>query len=362
MRGRVLAGLLAVGAGSRLVACGGNAFACSNDSQCLQDGAAGMCHDPGYCSFPDEACESEQRYGSHAGDGLAGQCVPVPGDTEPTASTTSATPGSTSDPTLSTSTSSDTTSSSTSLPLDATGSSSTTEPGTTGEPMGSSSGSSTTGTPIDPDILLWYRFDDPLDDGPEDSSDSNLHGSCTACPSSAPGHFGSAAAFDGSTQFIDLPVDPALDLTEPFTVSLWIYKESWATGTEHITGRAYGMANFNSWEIFTFTSDTSTTLRLTMFDTNGDGAFQSVVVPQVTDQWIHLALVWNGTTGRVYVDAQQALEVSPDGIAYDAQHVSRIGADVDQNENNNFFEGRIDDYRIYTRALTPDELIELAAR
>ena len=361
MRRGVLAGMLAVAAGPGLAACGGTPFTCSNDTQCVQDGVAGMCRDPGYCSFPDESCESQQRYGTHAGDGLAEQCVPLPDATGPMSGTTTHS-SATADPTLSTRTSSDSTSSSTSLPVDETESTSTTAPGTTGEPTNSSSESSTTGTPIDPDILLWYRFDDPLDDGPEDSTDSNLHGTCTACPSTAPGHFGSAAAFDGSSQFIDLPVDPALDLTEPFTVSFWIYKESWAVETEHITGRAYGQANFNSWEVFTYTSETSTTLRVSMFDTNGDGAFQGVSVPAVTDQWIHLALVWNGTTARVYMDAQQILQVSPDDIAYDAQHVTRIGADVDHGENNNFFEGRVDDYRIYTRALTPDELTELAAR
>ena len=33
-----------------------------------------MCEPTGYCSFPDAACESGQRYGDYAG-GLAGQCV-----------------------------------------------------------------------------------------------------------------------------------------------------------------------------------------------------------------------------------------------------------------------------------------------
>ncbi len=52
-------------------------YPCDADVQCLDAGIAGMCQSPGWCSFPDAACPSGQRYGELAGDGLAGMCVPV---------------------------------------------------------------------------------------------------------------------------------------------------------------------------------------------------------------------------------------------------------------------------------------------
>lgn len=55
-------------------ACTGGAFVCLDDASC----SGGVCQASGYCSFPDDACGSGQRYGEHAPADLAGACV-VPG-------------------------------------------------------------------------------------------------------------------------------------------------------------------------------------------------------------------------------------------------------------------------------------------
>ncbi len=56
--------------------CGPGAYACEAASQCVDAaGVAGQCQANGWCSFPDAACGSGQRYGEHVGDGLAGDCV-----------------------------------------------------------------------------------------------------------------------------------------------------------------------------------------------------------------------------------------------------------------------------------------------
>jgi hypothetical protein len=51
------------------------AYLCETDGQCNLDGVRGRCQLTGYCSYPDLECGSEYRYESHAGEGLAGQCV-----------------------------------------------------------------------------------------------------------------------------------------------------------------------------------------------------------------------------------------------------------------------------------------------
>ncbi|MEM6990104.1 MAG: hypothetical protein AAF721_06395 [Myxococcota bacterium] len=61
------------------IAChGGGAFECATDQQCTNAGATGLCQPEGYCSFADDVCPSGQRYGEHAGAGLAAACVPLP--------------------------------------------------------------------------------------------------------------------------------------------------------------------------------------------------------------------------------------------------------------------------------------------
>lgn len=57
--------------------CRAGAFACDEPSDCEDASGAGICEAAGWCSFPADDCPSGQRYGEHAGDGLAGECVEV---------------------------------------------------------------------------------------------------------------------------------------------------------------------------------------------------------------------------------------------------------------------------------------------
>jgi hypothetical protein len=50
-------------------------FACIEHGQCVDGDRMGTCQPNGYCSFDDPTCPSGQRYGAHAGRGLAGTCV-----------------------------------------------------------------------------------------------------------------------------------------------------------------------------------------------------------------------------------------------------------------------------------------------
>ncbi len=85
--------IVGLGLGAVLgLACNTSAFQCSDDAEC---GTDGTCQPgSGYCSFPDEGCPSEQRYGEHAGDGLAGECVAA-GGTGSSGGSSSSDPGTT---------------------------------------------------------------------------------------------------------------------------------------------------------------------------------------------------------------------------------------------------------------------------
>ncbi|MBC8070692.1 MAG: hypothetical protein IAG13_20345, partial [Deltaproteobacteria bacterium] len=52
-------------------------FECRQPGDCVDANRTGSCEPNGFCSFPDPSCPSGHRYGSHAGDGLADQCVPL---------------------------------------------------------------------------------------------------------------------------------------------------------------------------------------------------------------------------------------------------------------------------------------------
>jgi len=68
-------------------ACGSaDVFVCLGNDDCTDGGTPGRCEATGRCSFPDDSCDSDHRYGLHAGE-LAGQCVPAGGETDAGSST-----------------------------------------------------------------------------------------------------------------------------------------------------------------------------------------------------------------------------------------------------------------------------------
>lgn len=77
----------------------GSVFTCAEASQCSNDGVPGYCEPTGHCSFDDDDCPSNRRYGEHAANGLVGLCVPVSDETSTSSgssgSSTSTTSGAT---------------------------------------------------------------------------------------------------------------------------------------------------------------------------------------------------------------------------------------------------------------------------
>lgn len=123
-RARILLvlGLVALGACVRI-----GSYACADDDACTsRDG--GRCEATSFCSYPDDACASQRRYGDQAG-ALAGTC------TEPDDATSSGTPAPTTDTTTATSTGTSTDASSS-----------------------SSSSSSTTDGPPQPGDATWVMY------------------------------------------------------------------------------------------------------------------------------------------------------------------------------------------------------------
>jgi hypothetical protein len=207
-----------------------------------------------------------------------------------------------------------------------------------------------------------YRFEDPLAGSVEDVTENQLHGSCVDCPSSTPGVQGDAALFDGESQFVLLPTSPLFDLTEALTISAWARVDDWSPGLKAIATRAVGDAFYNSWEIYVraYPSDPPR-LFFWLADTVEGAVGGSVIVDPSPGVWFHVAMTWDGEQAHMYLDGEVVLSRPLNVVVYD-DHVARIGADNDHGENVNFFPGAIDEVAIDQRALSSEEVAELAVR
>jgi hypothetical protein len=349
--GRGLA--LAFAAGWVLGACSTpRAFACAGDAQCIHDGVSGSCVD-GSCAFPSEDCASELAWGEHAG-ALSGQCVPPPGTgTDGGRDTTSGGPGPGDDD-----------------PPDPDGAATTGSP-TSGVGPGTTTAASTdddaeegatttdasTDDPVDPDLVLWLRFD-PDAGLFEDATANGFDAACDPgqCPVAAPG---GGVTFDGIDDALVVPHDPLLDLPE-LTITVRASVADFTAGPyATVVGKPVETGTWNSWEIALShqDGDTNADFYFGMWD---GAAFHNAYSPAVytEDQWYRLTATYDGATLRLYVDGSLIADnTSP--MAYYDDHPIYIGADLDDGVVDNHLPATLDDLRIWSRPLTEPEIVAL---
>jgi len=162
--------------------------------------------------------------------------------------------------------------------------------------------------------------------------------------------FDRSITFDGTQDYMD--AGDVLDLTGAFTMSVWVKnapgasqmeilsKRNDAPFTEGYTLRLSGGAGFP---------------RIVWKDAIGVSRSlnASIVIPE--NEWHHIALIYDGTTAQFYIDgiADTSANLPPPADSGD-QHFL-IGA-ADYLDPTLFYEGSIDEVRIWNIAISPDQL------
>lgn len=354
----MLVGSAGFAGGLTLAACRIGAFHCEDVDDC---GSDGTCEASGFCSFPDGACPSGQRYGEHAGDGLAGACVDELG----TSSGPDTTQGSAVSSTTSITTSSVDTGDDTATTTPVTATSTSAESSTAGDEVGPESSddgsSSESGDPIDPDLVAWYRFENPDGIG-ADSGPNGLHGHCEdgQCPVQIEGVVGAAAQFDGIDDYIHVADAAPFYTIDGWTVALWMRFDLIDEGHLRMAiSRQYGQSFGNTYEVYLhdWIGDGPVLLYLGIASLSTDDRIEAEL-PVGVGEWMHVVGTWDGALGSLYLDGQLVGELPMEVSMFD-QHDLLIGADQNEGPATSFWPGAVDEVRIYDRALTADEVVTL---
>ncbi|MBN1764024.1 MAG: LamG domain-containing protein [Sedimentisphaerales bacterium] len=182
-----------------------------------------------------------------------------------------------------------------------------------------------------------------------DLSESNNHGILLngAGFDGTPGIINNALRFDGNNDAVQIST-VNWNLYRG-TISLWAYADN-LTGTLYLFGHTIG-----SW---------SNRLQLYMDDGHlglglGDSHTTATdIFNMVTHQWVHIALVWNGTNYIVYVNGTARANGTYTGLTSFESY-----ADIGNNGNNTdraqAFNGLIDEVRIYNHVLDNSEILAL---
>ena len=218
------------------------------------------------------------------------------------------------------------------------------------------------------DAIAHWRFDEGSGTTALDSSTNNHFGTILGA-SYFSGRFGDALSFNGANDFVFISAAQAggtgesgLDIgTRDWTVSAWV--KTVASGMVVTKMGFVGGSNPDGWGVSVSANGTvgavlhkSGAGTVNIFA--GDGA-------TVNDgQWHHIAVIFNraGSMTR-HVDGElsgtQYGLSSLSGQSIDNTRQLRIGA-RDQTGDEVYFDGVIDDVRVYARALSVEEIAVLA--
>ena len=200
-----------------------------------------------------------------------------------------------------------------------------------------------------------WKMDESSGTSTFDFSGQARHANQIGSPAATSGcQLGNCLSFNGSSAYLDVGTGFTDTIESAGSLTAWVYRRSNQGG---IFSRSTGSASTDERLVVFFRSDTG----------NWGWSFAngaSVQNPQwasntfPANEWVHFALVWNGSSTATYLN----------GAVFDARSQSvtpevtgvktRLG--WTEGLGSQFFDGYLDDVRVYSRALTASEVSELA--
>lgn len=217
----------------------------------------------------------------------------------------------------------------------------------------------TTAAALDKDLVLYLSFDEGKGDVVADQSDKGNHGTIMGDPIWTEGKYGKALEFNGSTDYVEVPMSASLEITGAVTVMAWIKiapeypNQYWGiAGVNRVGGQtedAYYL-NVGYWN----KEHDKVSLGIIGAGVKETPAQGKTAISQ--EVWAHAAGVFSpGKFMRVYLDGELDGEITsvPDEI-HTAPTPLTVGAIFASTGYS--LKGTIDEVRVYSRALTQEEI------
>jgi hypothetical protein len=220
---------------------------------------------------------------------------------------------------------------------------------TTSDPVGVSV--SNTAPPPPTGLVGAYGFEETSGTAVTDSSGAGNPGTITgAAARTASGKIGRAIDFDGVNDYVSVADAASLDLTTGMTLEAWVQLDvvsSWRTTVlkEKPGGLVYALyANSSSarpqGEIVTGTGA-------------GTDRLAGVGPALTAGAWTHLAVTYDNAQLRLFRNGVQVAQTASTGAIQASANPLRIGGNAIWGE---YTDGRIDEVRLYNRALSAAEI------
>jgi len=193
----------------------------------------------------------------------------------------------------------------------------------------------------DPNFVCWWKLDEGVGSVVVDWSGHGHNGAFRGNPEWTEGIDGSALHFTAESDFVVHSLGPATDWAEG-TIALWIKPD------------VVGQDQYSS----VFSSHVPNTAGFQLdVDGSNPGVYrvnppggQTLVFGTVTTNWVHLAMTFTGTSANLYYNGNWTSSGTLNDTTFNQFAIA-------QNRNaENSISGIIDDFRVYDKVLTVEEI------
>ncbi|MHC4566035.1 MAG: LamG domain-containing protein [Planctomycetota bacterium] len=204
----------------------------------------------------------------------------------------------------------------------------------------------------DPNLVGWWMFEDASGTVAVDSSGYDNYGTLQDDPQWTIGYDGGALSFDGVDDFVEVPHAEILTMDNEVTVMAWINTER-HTGPGGVDWQGI-LSKSNNPRSYSFYTQVSGALH---FSAAGFGPLSTAQVP--LNEWVHVCAMVIGGQVQFYINGEDA-GLSGSGVTLPgAADTATVVIGRGNEGSSRSFLGMIDDVRIYNRALTQDEIMEV---
>ena len=185
-----------------------------------------------------------------------------------------------------------------------------------------------------------------------DSSTYGNDGTLANTPTWATGKVGSGLQFDGSDDYVSVPDDNSLDITDEITIEAWVRINDFSS-KGYMLAKNFGDFGDGGEMAYAVYIHQNESLMVVLDDVEENTQY---TVP--TGQWKHLVLTWDGSIITLFVDGSETWSTSKSGSLSTNDQRLVIGARNDSGgpDTVNHFNGIIDELRIHSIALSAAEV------
>jgi PKD repeat protein len=196
-------------------------------------------------------------------------------------------------------------------------------------------------------LVLAYGFNAGAGTTVSDVSGNGNTGTISGASWSTQGRFGGALSFNGSNAMVVVPASASLNVSSGMTLQAWIFPTAAQSGWRTIMQREVDTYFLNA------SNDAGPLLPSGGGTIGGQVEILRGSPASPVNAWTHVALTYDGTMVRLYVNGVLASSSAASGAIQTNSNALRIGGNVPYGE---FFQGLIDEVRVYTRALSQAEI------